>query len=161
MTHTPQHAPINDSKNDLKNASDADSLAAALEGFSLNEEKQKNAPHPEEERVRVGFEDIITFYEEKGHLPLNEATRPIGERLQAVRLEILRKAEHWRTLLEKENADIYGLLQADGHQKPPPPKKLPPFGNDSEKQHAYQDAYQNVGQEYSKGYVKGQGSLCF
>ena len=63
MTHTPQHAPINDSKNDLKNASDADSLAAALEGFSLNEEKQKNAPHPEEERVRVGVEDIITFYE--------------------------------------------------------------------------------------------------
>lgn len=140
---------------------DADALEAALEGFSTGEEKQKTAYNMEEERVRVGFEDIIAFYEEKGYLPLNEATRPIGERLQAVRLEILRNAEQWRTLLEKENADIYGLLQADGHQKPPPPKKLPPFGNDAEKQHAYQDAYQNVGQEYSKGYVKGQGSLCF
>ena len=155
MTHTPQHAPINDSKNDLKNASDADSLAAALEGFSLNEEKQKNAPHPEEERVRVGFEDIITFYEEKGHLPLNEATRPIGERLQAVRLEILRKTEHWRTLLEKENADIYGLLQADGVIKPPSPKKPLPFGNDATTDvHAAE-------QQHGKGYVKGQGSLCF
>ena len=131
---------------------DVDSLEAALEGFSIGEEKQKTASNTEEERVRVGFEDILTFYEEKGHLPLNEATRPIGERLQAVRLEILRKAEHWRTLLEKENADLYGLLRADGVIKPPPPKKPPPFGD---------NATYGQGQERGKGYVKGQGALCF
>ena len=131
---------------------DVDSLEAALEGFSIGEEKQKTASNTEEERVRVGFEDIIAFYEENGHLPLNDETRPINERLQAVRLEILRESATWRTLLEQENADLYGLLRADGVIKPPPPKKPPPFGD---------NATYGQGQEQGKGYVKGQGALCF
>ena len=130
---------------------DVDSLEAALEGFSSGEEKQKNVPHPEEERVRVGFEDIIAFYEENGHLPRNDETRPIDERLQAVRLEILRDSATGRTLLKKENADLYGLLRADGVIKPPPPKKPPPFGD---------NATYGQGQERGKSYVKGQGALC-
>ena len=131
---------------------DADALEAALEGFSTGEEQQKTAYNTEEERVRVGFEDIIAFYEEKGHLPVNNETHPIDERLQAVRLAVLRVSDQWRTFLEKESADLYGLLRADGAIKPPPPKKPPPFGN---------NVTQGHGEEQGKGYVKGQGALCF
>ena len=102
--------------------------------------------------IQWDLDDEFAFYEENGHLPLNDETRSINERLQAVRLEILRESATWRTLLEKENADLYGLLRADGVIKPPPPKKPPPFGN---------NATYGQGQERGKGYVKGQGALCF
>jgi len=63
---------------------------------------------PQEERIIVGFEDILRFHQAHGRAPLHGEGRDIFERLYAVRLDQLRKMPEARALLAE--LDAVGLL---------------------------------------------------
>lgn len=54
---------------------------------------------PKEERIIAGFEEIIRFVEEHGHVPEHGDGKDIFERLYAVRLDRLRESKECRDLL--------------------------------------------------------------
>lgn len=63
---------------------------------------------PREERIIAGFEDILRFYETHGRIPQQSEERDIFERLDAVRLEQLRRSPEAQALLM--GLDRPGLL---------------------------------------------------
>lgn len=63
---------------------------------------------PREERIIVGFEDILRFHHAHGRAPLHGEERDVFERLYAVRLDQLRKLPEAQTLLSA--LDSPGLL---------------------------------------------------
>jgi len=77
---------------------DLDALANELAEFDV--EKKPVSRSAVEERVIAGFEDIQRFVEKLGRPPRHGAEGDIFERLYAVRLEQLAKADTYRELLE-------------------------------------------------------------
>lgn len=90
-----------------------DELLAAL-GVEREEEKQKTHSAVEE-RVIAGFEDIVRFYDEHGHVPHHGEQNDIFERLYAVRLDRLCEDEHWREFLRP--FDEHHLLDEASREK--------------------------------------------
>nr|WP_315472835.1 GIY-YIG nuclease family protein [uncultured Undibacterium sp.] len=66
---------------------------------------------PREERIIAGFEDILRFYQEHGHVPSHGEHQDIFERLYAVRLDQIRKLPEAKTLLSE--IDVPGLLSGE------------------------------------------------
>lgn len=83
-------------------------LLAAL-GVEVQARKVR-ARTPREERIIAGFEDIVRFREEHGHVPQHGEDKDIFERLYAVRLDRLREQDDCRELLQ--DMDRFGLLAA-------------------------------------------------
>lgn len=79
---------------------------------ALAETKPVRSHTIEEERVIVGFEDILKFVAEHGRLPLHGEDRDIFERLYAVRLDRLREQTRFHDLLAPMDHD--GLLAPKG-----------------------------------------------
>ncbi len=84
---------------------DLELLAQLGISLELNKAETHSA---REERLIVGFEDIVTFFETHGRLPEHGEDRDIFERLYAVRLDRLRANPEFRDLLASH--DPHGLL---------------------------------------------------
>lgn len=98
---------------------DLDDLRAQLDDFATAKPKQATYT-AKEERIIAGFEDIVSFFEEHGRVPLHGEDRDIFERLYAVRLDRIRASDEGRTLLTP--MDKHGLL--DGHREVVEPEAL-------------------------------------
>jgi hypothetical protein len=83
-----------------------------LEALGVPVETRKiEARTAREERIIVGFEDILKFVDEKGRPPQHGEDRDIFERLYAVRLDRLRDQPDCRALLAE--FDRFNLLEPD------------------------------------------------
>lgn len=91
-----------------------DELLAEL-GVTVERAKARRYT-PREERIIAGFEDIVRFHEEHGHVPQHGEDRDIFERLYATRLDRLRELEECRELLH--DMDREGLLRTTGQDEP-------------------------------------------
>lgn len=78
------------------------------------EEKPIKSLSIEQERVNVGFDEITEFFKKNNRLPRHDDHANIFERIYAVRLDCLRKSEHWRQFLSPY--DACHLLDAAGGQ---------------------------------------------
>jgi hypothetical protein len=83
-----------------------DELLAEL-GVDIEPEK-KGGRSNREQRIIVGFEDILRFFKEHGRAPQHGEDRDIFERLYAVRLDRLRALPDAQELLA--GLDVHGLL---------------------------------------------------
>ena len=71
--------------------------------------KKKRTFTAKEERVITGFEEIQTFFEENGRLPVQGVDNDIFERLYTVRLDQIRANHEYRDLVQ--DLDHQGLLK--------------------------------------------------
>lgn len=85
---------------------DDDALLAEL-GVDVDVKKMSSRT-PREERIIAGFEEIVRFFDEHGHVPRHGDDNDIFERLYAVRLDRIRELEECRSLVA--SVDIHGLL---------------------------------------------------
>jgi len=80
-----------------------------LDALGVEAEPVRVGSHtPQEERIIVGFEDILRFYDKHGHAPWHGEDNDIFERLYAVRLDRLRRLPEAHKLLA--SMDTHGLL---------------------------------------------------